>query len=295
MTDVAAYPQFSELRKEHKPLFDRIFRDAPPQISEFTFTNLFAWRSAYGLEASRFGDAVLLRMRDAKGVRFLPPLSKKTGADAMRRLLDETGIPFVRVPEPLAAQVGARGGIRITPDRDNADYLYSMKDLVSLAGRRYDGKRNLIKRFKSSNTYTYMELTADNVRACLPFQEAWCVMKDCDENEGLRNERTALGEMIDQFGDFGLLGGAITIGAEVQAFVIAEPLNPETLVIHMLKAEPAVTGLYQTILNEFLQRHTGRFSLVNMEQDLGLPGLRKAKKSYYPLSLVSKNTVAPVP
>lgn len=294
--DIPRYPHFTELTQELKPVFDRFFQAVPPAISEFTFTNLFSWRKPYGLTASRMGEAIVLRVNNRHGVRFLPPLSEAdTAAGTIRAVMNQTGMPFIRVPDLLAGYFSGDSRIRVAGDRDNADYLYAFDDLVRLSGRRYDGKRNLIKQFKASNAYSYMELDAANIKQCLPFQQAWCVMKDCDRNEGLKDEQSALLEMIGHFAHFHLLGAAISIGGSVQAFVIAEPLNTTTLVIHMLKAEPGITGLYQTMLNEFLSRLPVRSDFVNMEQDLGIPGLRTAKKSYYPVSLVNKNTLTFVP
>lgn len=61
--------------------------------------------------------------------------------------------------------------------------------------------------------------------------------------------------------------------------------------IHVLKADPEMTGLYQVMLQEFLKDEAGRFRYVNMEQDLGIPGLRKSKLSYHPCAMIRKYTV----
>jgi hypothetical protein len=52
-----------------------------------------------------------------------------------------------------------------------------------------------------------------------------------------------------------------------------------------------MAGLYQLMHNEFLAREAANFEYVNMEEDLGLEGLRKAKSSYHPVNLVKKYTV----
>ncbi len=75
------------------------------------------------------------------------------------------------------------------------------------------------------------------------------------------------------------------------ALAIAEQLNLQTLVLHVLKADPNMPGLYQVMLNEFLARKGRPFTYVNMEQDLGVEGLRKAKLSYYPAFMVKKFTI----
>jgi hypothetical protein len=47
---IPSYPLFEPLEKPHKPIFDLAFKNNPPEISEFTFINLYSWRHAYGFE-----------------------------------------------------------------------------------------------------------------------------------------------------------------------------------------------------------------------------------------------------
>ncbi|MCG8429962.1 MAG: phosphatidylglycerol lysyltransferase domain-containing protein [Candidatus Omnitrophica bacterium] len=288
---IPQYPHFSALALEQRAVFEKSLRQSPPVISEHTFTNLFAWRDAYHLRVSLLDGLFVLRAQLDTGEAFFPLIGTGNRIRTMQRLLDETGRRFVRVPEAEALEAASLEGIAAVEDRDNADYLYLREQLAGLSGRRYDGKRNLIRKFKSGTAYDYLALDASNVGQCLPFQQAWCVLKDCDKDAGLQKEQSALFSMIEHFAGFGLSGAAVVIGGRVQAFAIAEELNPETIVLHMLKAEPGIPGLYQTMLNEFIRRVPGRFTYVNMEQDLGIEGLRKAKKSYYPVRMINKYTV----
>ena len=48
-------------------------------------------------------------------------------------------------------------------------------------------------------------------------------------------------------------GGAILINGKVEAFTLGDPLNPETVVIHIEKTNPAYEGLYPTINQAFLE------------------------------------------
>ncbi len=47
-----------------KPVFDRYFRQYPPEISEFTFTNLFMWRVYYHWEFLERDHHLLIFSRD---------------------------------------------------------------------------------------------------------------------------------------------------------------------------------------------------------------------------------------
>ena len=54
------FPETKPLGLEDKPLVDGFFKTYPPDISEFTFTNLFAWRNAYKFHVSVLKDCLFL-------------------------------------------------------------------------------------------------------------------------------------------------------------------------------------------------------------------------------------------
>lgn len=286
------YPQFTPLDLGHKPFFDAAFKDYPPEISEFTFTNLFSWRQAYGYKVSLLNGLIILRVDAGKSVCFLQPIGQGDFVGAIKQILHDVNGEFCRIPENFARLFKDDGSFKVEEDRNNSDYLYFSTDLINLAGRKYDGKRNQIKKFKSEYEYSYADIKGADARQVLEFEEAWCSIKGCDIVEGLNNERQAIREIVEHFGEFKLYSGIIRLKNKICALAIAEALNPETLVMHILKADPAILGLYQVMLNDFLRVNVGGFKYVNLEQDLGIPGLRASKQSYQPIRLIKKYTIS---
>jgi hypothetical protein len=289
---ITSYPLFEPLKKEHKPLFDTVFKNNPPEISEFTFTNIYSWTHAYNFEVSMLQDLIILKSTAGNTRRFFNPLGLGDVKEAIVKVLEESKGIFIRIPESTKALFGNEDRFIIEPDRPNSDYLFRIDDLVSLAGRKYDGKRNLIKKFKVEHEYRFVEFNASNVSRCLDFEEKWCSIKDCDSVEGLNNERKAIKDMVANFSEFNLIAGAIEIKSAMLALAVAESLNLSTMVMHVLKADPNVPGLYQVMMNEFLERHSSGFEYVNLEQDLGIEGLRKSKESYHPARMIDKYTIS---
>jgi hypothetical protein len=284
---IPEYPRFRDLELDDKPFFDLAFRQALPDNSEFTFTNLFSWRRAYGFQVSRLNAFLLLR--SVKG--FMEPIGPGDPAmrvQSMLRVLDEVPEPFIRVHEKTAVLLEQTPGVKVAQDRDNFDYLYRTVDLTLLAGRKYDGKRNQIRKFKSSQAYVYMALDQARARECLDFEEEWCQERSCDKDQGLEHERQAIRDMLENFERFSLSGGAIRVDGKMVALALAEALNPQTLVMHVMKAMPDLPGLYQVMYQEFLQSVAADYPFVNAEQDLGIPGLRQSKESYHPFQLIPK-------
>ncbi|MFA6282445.1 MAG: phosphatidylglycerol lysyltransferase domain-containing protein [Candidatus Omnitrophota bacterium] len=288
---IKTYPEFQPLEKEHKPLFDELFQKTPPVISEFTFTNLYSWRNVYKISISSLDGFILLLSEEDNKKSFFMPMGDGSVMNVMQKVLTKQNANFIRLPETVADFFKGDNRFTIELDRDNCDYLFKVEDLVLLKGKKYDGKRNLIKKFKSVYGYEYQKLDKTNIKQCLDFEERWCLVKDCDSIEGLNNERQAIQEMADNCSEFGLIAGAIRVLGKICALTIAERLNKDTMVLHILKADPDMIGLYQVMTNEFMARESAGFKYVNFEQDLGVPGLRKAKLSYNPIELIKKYTL----
>ncbi len=294
MNSVPIFPESRPLALEDKAVFTTAFKKFTPVISEFTFTNLFAWRHAYGLCLSQLGNALLVISRGKTRTFIFDPI----GPPAIKRATIEQcfalGGPetvFARLPQVTADLFKSNASFRIEGDRDNFDYYYRVKDLIELKGRGYDGKRNFIKRFRESYAYEYRPLTPDSIRDCLSFKEEWCLAKDCLRSEGLTREKEALEEMLHHFQELGVAGGMIEVNGKVEAVTLGEALNPKTFVVHMEKANGSLVGIYQAINQMFCASAAASYHYVNREQDLGVEGLRQAKESYHPCGMVKKYTL----
>lgn len=286
---IPEFPDSRPLVLEDKALFDRLFAESQPEVSQYTFTNIFAWRRGRTTHASQLEGTVLISLELPDRKVFLEPLGDGDCHEAMEACLrHEWGRPveFKYLSWNTAALFQGDPGHEVLSDRDNSDYLYNAQDLIDLPGRKYDAKRNFLKRFSSEHEYRYLEVTPELAQECLKFEEHWCLDRSCQSDEGLSHEREAVVEMLESFPALGIRGGAIEAGGSIVAFALGEALNPETLVVHVEKADAKLTGVYAVINNEFCRHEAAKFKYVNREQDLGIPGLRQAKQSYNPVRLV---------
>jgi len=298
---VPEFPQLRELVIEDKLLFDDAFSQFPPSISEFTFTNLFIWRHAYQIKFYRYETFLCLLSDKEDAPFFFPPVGEGDRMKCCRALLEsfgQRGRPrgrppkIARVPEEQIRSFDWKGaGLVAELDLAQSDYVYLTSDLIQLGGRKYHRKRNHIKQFKEKYSYQYVSLQSQWVPECLRLQTEWCDLRQCDVIPGLSNEFAAIKEALSHFETLGLRGGAILIDGKVEAFTLGEPLNRETVVIHVEKANPAFEGLYTVMNQTFLEHQWSEYRYVNREQDLGEEGLRKAKESYFPHHRVHKYTV----
>lgn len=291
--------EFKPIDIGDKAVFDRCFREDPPQVSELTFTNLFIWRHQYHAVWREWRDCLLVILEPPQMHAFgLPPLGTGDKAKALEQLLRDLG---EWTPEPTIRRVGEdfvshfvdRDRYQVTFDRDNCDYVYLTGDLISLSGNRYHAKKNHLNRFKKTYAFEFRSLSEDLVQDFLGMQESWCQIRECFKEPGLLSEEVAVHEALVWFSELRYKGGAIFIDGKAEAFSLGEPLNSDTAVIHIEKANPDIPGLYTAINQLFCEQCWSGMVYVNREQDLGVEGLRKAKESYLPHHLVNKYIVTP--
>ncbi|MFH0789977.1 MAG: phosphatidylglycerol lysyltransferase domain-containing protein [Pseudomonadota bacterium] len=290
-------PTFKALSLKHQVLIEDFLRRTPPEISELTFTNLFIWRHYYQFQVTlQRGFLTLLAHPPGSTPFFFPPIGtgdlQDWALDCLGYLKDQGFPPRLgRLPERDIKELSSLPGMKITPDRNNSDYVYRIRDLIDLSGNKYHTLKNHINRFNKKVSWEYLPLTPKLVRQCLDLQEEWCRLKQCLESPSLQSEEQAIIEALKHIDRLHYKGGVIRIQGKVEAFTLGELLNPETVVIHIEKANPALPGLYPLIQQQFLKREWEGFSYVNREQDLGIQGLRKAKLSYHPEFMVNKYLV----
>ena len=290
------FPDFKRFELDDREFIQGILNDYQPEISEMTFTNLFMWRHHHGTEWCMYKDWLLvLGVSDNYECYAFPPIGpgdRKEVAVMLLEWLDEMkqrGIPTIeRADARLVAELDGEGKMVAEESRDHFDYVYGREDLAALSGRKYHSKRNFVNTFLRSYSFSYETLTEEHVPECLELAGKWCKMRACEEDMNLMGEWRAIHEALPHFRTLGLRGGVVRVGKTVEAFTLGEFLNKETAVVHIEKANPELRGLYALINQQFCENEWADATYINREQDLGEPGLRKAKLSYHPVRLVEK-------
>jgi hypothetical protein len=285
-----AYPEFKPVGLEDQGVFREYLDRNPSGVCEMNFANIFIWKDS---EHPRWtlldGSLLVLVEPEFEPPYCLPP----AGGDRVREAVEAClrhAPRLSRVPEEFVERWGA--GLRAVEDPANFDYVYRAADLAGLKGKKYDGKRNRIRKFESTCAHDYSVLTRADVPGCVRLLEDWFEGKR-NGDPYMRAERKAILQALASFERLGLKGGAVKVGGRVEAFTLGGRLTDDTAVIPIEIANPGLVGLAQWINREFVRREWSSFAFVNREQDLGHEGLRRAKLSYQPERLVRKFDLFP--
>jgi hypothetical protein len=264
------------------------------------FASLYCWSGFFNTEFAVEGGRLFLRyMFDDEYVYFTP-----TGNDGndepLRQMLHEAtngDRPF-SLQCVDAATCKSFDAIMLEKfewnvNRDSSEYLYLRSDLENLAGKKFQPKRNHINQFlRTFPDYEYLPLTPEIMPECMALERQWRKNAEAHEPfeaiETIDAEHNALTTAFEHFAELDLIGAAIRANGKIVAFTYGAPINDEVFDICVEKADISILGTYPVINQQFVRRLPSRFIYINREEDLGVPGLRKAKLSYNPVEMVEK-------
>lgn len=288
------------------------------QNCDLSFANMVGWRFLYGTQFAELDGCLVFRFWVEHHLAYMMPVPKprlrQDGAygverceeclagvvKALREDAVAMGHPFlmVGVGSDMSGLFERHfpGLFEIKPDRDYHDYIYERERLATLTGKKLQAKRNHVNKFKSLYPhYEYRELTADLMPQCLALEKRWRAQSKGDadsETEGhLLEELRFMFRTFHRWEALQLTGGALFVDGRMVAFTYGCPINHCTFDICVEKADMEYEGAFSVINQEFARHLPAHYTYINREEDLGEPGLRRAKLSYRPSQLLEKSVV----
>ena len=291
---------------EERPILEEYLRGFEYGTSGLSFTSLYMWRNINDFSWQIIGDylcvAGLSHLELDEELPFLFPPLTRTGAydpkslnttiKEAKKIFESKGYKFSIRLMPFhmmdILESACPGEFRFFDDRPNYDYVYRTQDLIELKGRDYHSKKNHLNYFLNHYQYEYVIMTSDMADNAMKFIREFNERKKLPEHEMelLRMEERAMVDVFNNLEAVGYLAAAIIIDGKIEALSIGGRINRNTVTVHVEKANIAYRGLYQLINNEFCRHVASNVKYINREEDMGIPGLRKAKLSYKPVKLM---------
>lgn len=296
---------FKDISINSKEELDKYFDLVDYEACEYCFTTLYLWQHVYKTKYY-IGEDFAVIMAEYEGNSFsILPLAKKEKLpeviDFVIKHFEETNkkIYFRGITKEVVQLLQERypNKFEYTEERDLFDYIYDGESLRSLSGKKNQKKRNHLNYFlkEYDGRYEYRILEEEDFNECIQLMKKWADNKENNDeyDEGIDDELIGIKKTFKDYTKLKdkLKVAGVYIDNELVAFTIGEYLNNNMALIHIEKADANVRGLYQYINQQFIANEFKDVEFVNREEDLGIPGLRKAKLSYHPIRFVEKYSV----
>jgi len=272
------------------------FAYSTSKICDNTVGGAFMWRDFFSVEFAEYNRTIIFKAQ-VKYHRNITAFSMPLGEDlhgSINEIVEycrASRIPvafFTVTKEDIEILQEVFPESRVFKEADWSDYIYTPKDLVTLAGRKFSGQRNHINYFnRTYRNNSFEELAGGNIAQARDFFARLSAETNTDTDVFVEEHLKTL-EVLENYDTYGLLGGMLKVGGSVVAFSIGEIIN-NVLYVHIEKADPRYRGAFQAINNEFAKHYASSgVEFINREEDLGDEGLRISKISYHPYEIIDK-------
>ena len=296
--------EFKCLEAEDIPRLLPFFALRSNNTCDSTIFDSYLWRKFYEVEYVIVNDDILLMKMREDGIPFgaLPICDDAHLMEGFRLLEDYFHEELHACYRIYDADESGLRVLQLDPEcydviehEEYADYIYSAESLRTLAGRKYHKKKNNVNAFLKNyeGRWEYRRLGADARDEIWDFLGCWEANKEenGEENveEHLEAEMQGLHDYLNHMDVFDAVMAGIYVDGRLEAFTIGS-YNPvdRMSIVHVEKANGTIRGLYTLINQEFQRREFPDALIVNREDDVGLPSLRRAKESYHPIMMGRK-------
>jgi len=260
-------------------------------LSDQRFSNLYLFRDVH---EHRYlpGAWPCVSGRTYDGARHLMPLFALADAptDVLRALLQGHDCFY-----PIAR----RDAARLPPERfsqsespDDADYLYAARQFTDYPGRALAHKRSQMRQLLAAHRLHAEPFGPASPAAAREVLQGW--MRQKGKASGQADEH-ACAEAIAHAERLELEGFVHFADGQPVGFVLAQALQPGVYAMRFAKGLDSHVGIYPFMFQHFCRHFPRPVAWLNFEQDMGLEGLRRSKRSYGPVALISKLRVRLLP
>ena len=144
--------------------------------------------------------------------------------------------------------------------------------------------------FRDYGSRTRIErIRPEHITPIRAFQKAWLEAKiHGQEDVQLECENLAIQRGLDHFEALGLSGIVVLIDDALVGYAYGAPLSGDCYDVLIEKGDRRYPDIYRVLNRDLVRLCCGDYAWINREEDVGVPGLRKAKLSYKPDQLLEK-------
>ena len=287
---------FQPVSLERKKELDIILQTLPDMGCEYSVVNMMLWSSACA--AIEDGVLYVFTRYSGAGGYFLPAGGDlKTAVRRLARDADErkVALSMYGVTDRTRAILEEEfpGTFSFYEVRSGFDYCYDIRRLAELKGKKLQAKRNHIHRFEDAcPDWHAVPLNKDTLPRARQMAADWYAEHERLHPDGAyAKEQQALGIAFDRFDEMGFEGLMLESGGRIVAMTMGNRIRTDVFDVNFEKAVSDVQGAYAMVNRTFARYLSEKYpelNYLNREDDMGIPGLRKSKLSYYPDLLLRK-------
>ena len=266
---------YRSITMEDRPWIERCRDPRKNPFTALSFTSLFTWSRDYGLEIGGDDDFFVIRSRHDGGI-YCPCGDEAKCREYLSGL--EPGSRILYLTKEQAEGLGDGWEIRLRDDL--SEYICATQALALKEGFHMSHSfKDKCRQYKKRHPYEARPLEKADLPLMLEIAREW--EKADPEGAG---DLQSLEQELRFYENITLTGVMITAENGGHAFIMGYENIPGMFTMTMVKYDLSLPPLMTPVcVHELACQLADRYPWINLEEDLGLEGLRRAKQLYSPV------------
>ena len=277
---------FREIKLSDQAWIERCRDERTNALTVLSFPAVYTWQSSFGLTIDGDEDYYIIRSEADQGY-YYPVGSQEAVRGCISELLQKQGsLKLIYVPESELKWLEELGA-KTRREPDSSEYVYRSSSLA--LNDRDSGKnyREKVRHFSRDNKWKIrsFHFPEDN-----EFLKQIAAAPD-REKRGSYSNLQAMRRAAEHPLELDLSGVYIETVLGEWAFLLGYPSTSQIYDLTFLSYSISISrNVVPACICELAKRVCDRFPLINMEDDMGIEGLRTMKKLYHPVFMLDSYT-----
>lgn len=287
--NLPTFPHFKKITMEDIKIISHYTKRFPP-YSEFSMVNIFGWNLNNDHEYCFLNNNLVIHIHDEFNKKMIFSF---LGNNRIHNTIEILGkfVELKLIPEVNISTVTNNHGF--IEDISNFDYIYDTKEMANITGKHFRTKRKIINKFgRIHGDINLKPINLDDYKDSIDS----ITLKWSNQTEHIHNLTQEELRVIKNLRNHKNIADLISYGLfhsnKFVGYIILERHSTEWIIAHFMKGDPDYTNIHDVILNLTAKELTSMgYKFMNMEQDLGIIGLRRFKTLWKPLYKLKKFTL----
>ena len=230
---------------------------------------------------------------------YLAPLGNGDIKEGFEKILSDAAqygkkVKFLTLTDKYANELSETfpSEFEIVKDRDLSEYMYETVKMSTYSGRSLKKRRSEVNSFwtRYGQRAEVRLIEEKDHKDIIDFERKWVeINRDTHDVDALEREERMIKMQLSVFDKLGLSGIVLRIDGAVCGFGYGSRLSDDFYDAIIEKGDKNVPYIYKVLRMESVKQCAMECKYVNMEEDVGIEGLRALKYSYRPAYLLDKN------
>ncbi len=295
--------KFREIELSDKPGIEQLLKHVDSKSCQYSFANLFSLRKKYGTEICIEEDTLYIRQKNRKigtKIAYFFPICRANPAEKIQKVLktaeaESHELHFFCVFDQHREELR---DFTLNQSPDWSEYIYDSNRIFDLKGNELSKIRRGINQFWElySESVKIEEIAPSHIDEIKAFQQRWHneSLLSASKPDSLEEEHGAIDIALSHFEELDLKGVVLKREGVVEGYCYGAVINGDTFDIIAQKANKDYRHIYKVLFQELVRVYKDDIPWTNMEEDIGIKGLRQLKRSYKPNFQLVKYTAIPV-